>query len=377
MGAGPVQFLHFLILGDGYMIFKEEFQNPPVEYRIKPFWFWNGDITKEEISHQIKEMADKGLGGMFICARQGMTIPYLSKEWFEMVEYACAEARRYGLEAWLYDEYPYPSGMSGGEVLLEHPEAEHMILVHKKVEKSRGGEVEVNLGWSRVLFAKAYPVDKGGNTCWDEAVDLKDCIGNLQQEKIYQQTGLTKYNNKRFFSYGPSKILKTVLPELAERTWRIELYMEMAMGDFKYYGGFFDPCNKEAVRTFLETTHERYEKAVGDQFGITVHGMFSDEVGLLSPIPWSKLLPEEFEKRNGYSLLDCMPALHDDSFENAMKVRYDLYETAHILFRTSYHKQVSDWCREHHLQYATEVPSMRHSTQRYSDIVGGLSLIHI
>lgn len=73
-----------------------------------------------------------------------------------MVEYACAEARRYGLEAWLYDEYPYPSGMSGGEVLLEHPEAEHMILVHKKVEKSRGGEVEVNLGWSRVLFAKAY-----------------------------------------------------------------------------------------------------------------------------------------------------------------------------------------------------------------------------
>lgn len=126
------------------------------------------------------------------------------------------------------------------------------------------------------------------------------------------------------------------------------------------------------MRTFLETTHERYEKAVGDQFGITVHGMFSDEVGLLSPIPWSKLLPEEFEKRNGYSLLDCMPALHDDSFENAMKVRYDLYETAHILFRTSYHKQVSDWCREHHLQYATEVPSMRHSTQRYSDIVGGI-----
>ena len=59
MGAGPVQFLHFLILGDGYMIFKEEFQNPPVEYRIKPFWFWNGDITKEEISHQIKEMLDR------------------------------------------------------------------------------------------------------------------------------------------------------------------------------------------------------------------------------------------------------------------------------------------------------------------------------
>lgn len=116
-----------------------------------------------------------------------------------MVEYACAEARRYGLEAWLYDEYPYPSGMSGGEVLLEHPEAEHMILVHKKVEKSRGGEVEVNLGWSRVLFAKAYPVDKGGNTCWDEAVDLKDCIGNLQQEKSISRQALLNTIISDFF----------------------------------------------------------------------------------------------------------------------------------------------------------------------------------
>lgn len=354
-----------------YMTFREEFQNPPVKYRIKPFWFWNGDITKEEVSRQIKEMAEKGLGGMFICARQGMTIPYLSKEWFDMVEYACAEARNQGLEAWLYDEYPYPSGMSGGEVLLEHPDAEHMVLSHKRAESRGGEEIEIDLGWSRILFAKAYPADEAGNTCWTEAVDLKDCVGNLQKEKIYQQTGLTKYNNKRFFSYNPSKILKTVLPEIPGKTWRIEIYTEMAMGDFKYYGGFFDPCNPEAVHTFLETTHERYEKAVGDQFGITVHGMFSDEVGLLSPIPWSKLIPAEFEKRHGYSILECMPALHDDTVENAMKIRYDLYETAHALFRSSYHKQVSDWCREHHLQYATEVPSMRHSTQRYSDIVGG------
>ena len=114
------------------MVSEKAFANPPVSSRIKPFWFWNGTMTREEISHQIKEMADKGLGGMFICARQGMDVPYLSGKWFELVDFACREAKRYGLEAWLYDEYPYPSGMSGGEVLLEHPEAEHKILKHKK-----------------------------------------------------------------------------------------------------------------------------------------------------------------------------------------------------------------------------------------------------
>lgn len=68
------------------MVSEKAFANPPVSSRIKPFWFWNGTMTREEISHQIKEMADKGLGGMFICARQGMDVPYLSGKWFELVD---------------------------------------------------------------------------------------------------------------------------------------------------------------------------------------------------------------------------------------------------------------------------------------------------
>lgn len=370
------------------MRLTEEFKNPPVRYRIKPFWFWNGDMTREEISRQIGEMADKGLGGMFICARQGMTVPYLSREWFELVQFACDEAKKAGLEAWLYDEYPYPSGMSGGEVLLEHPEAEHMVLHHRTLLSGAGraGEVspatgggafgaprsgvrlEADLGWSRVLVARAYRVSRDGKTLWDQSVDLLDCVGNLQTQKIYQQTGLTKYNNKRFFSYGLRKILRASLPE---GEWRVEIYTEAPLGDFKYYGGFFDPCNEEAVRTFIETTHERYRRAVGERFGVSVHGMFSDEVGLLSPIPWSKRLPEAFERRNGYSLLECLPALHDCTVKNAYKIRYDLYETAHQLFQDSYHRQVSDWCRQNRLAYATEVPSMRLGTQKFSDIIGG------
>ena len=385
------------------MGFLKEFQNPPAKYRIKPFWFWNGEMTREEISRQLEEMAEKGLGGVFICARQGMTVPYLSKDWFALVEYACEEAKKRGLEAWLYDEYPYPSGMSGGEVLLEHPEAEHKVLGHRTFCVDGGEPVREELGWSRILHARAYrmtagdrgagdrtvgdqmagdrAVDGQADACargaadetewvtdWDDWVDLRDDIGNLQTEKIYQQTGLTKYNNKRFFSYGPRKILQAVLPE---GHWRIEVYTEEALGDFKYYGGFFDPCNKAAVRTFIETTHERYRKAFGSRFGDSIHGMFSDEVGLLGGIPWSGLLPERFEEMNGYSLLEVLPALHDGSVPGACRIRYDLYRTVHELFVESYHKQVADWCRENRLAYATEVPSMRPGTQRYSDIIGG------
>ena len=82
------------------------FRTPPAEYRPKPFWFWNGEMDRELIRRQLEEMADKGLGGAVICARQGLTVPYLSQAWFDLVEAACGEAERLGLEIWLYDEYP-------------------------------------------------------------------------------------------------------------------------------------------------------------------------------------------------------------------------------------------------------------------------------
>ena len=99
----------------------KDFQNPGEFYRIKPFWFWNGDMNPAEIRHQIHEMKLKGLGGFFLCARQGLQVPYLSDAWFEACKVAVEAAKEDGLEVWLYDEYPYPSGMSGGEeVTLEY-----------------------------------------------------------------------------------------------------------------------------------------------------------------------------------------------------------------------------------------------------------------
>ncbi|MFH5185077.1 hypothetical protein ACHHV8_21890 [Paenibacillus sp. TAB 01] len=54
------------------MISNDRFQFPPVEFRVHPFWFWNGEMEEEEIARQIGEMKDKGVGGIFICARQGI-----------------------------------------------------------------------------------------------------------------------------------------------------------------------------------------------------------------------------------------------------------------------------------------------------------------
>ena len=91
------------------MNWKQEWEQPTMRQRIKPFWFWNGDMNEGEIDHQLREMKEQGLGGAFICARQGQTVPYLNQRWFDKIAFACKKAREYGLEVWLYDESPYPS----------------------------------------------------------------------------------------------------------------------------------------------------------------------------------------------------------------------------------------------------------------------------
>lgn len=336
--------------------------------RIKPFWFWNGDMNEAEIDRQLREMKEQGLGGAFICARQGQTIAYLNNQWFDRIAFACRKAKEYGLEVWLYDEYPYPSGVSGGEVLLRHPEAGHTVLSIQTYDAVGREETECDLGWEKVMYARAVRRLADGSLDWNDTIDITDDIGVLQPQEIYQRTGLTAYNNKRFFSYGPTHILNVTLPE---GEWRLVICSSKALKDFKYYGNYFDPCNKDAVKTFIETTHEKYQKTLGDEMGKSVYGMFSDEVGLLGRLPWSEQLPAYFKQRFGCDIRTVLAAIADKTYPNAAKIRYEFYQALHELFRESYHKPMADWCNGHNILYATEVPSMRRSTQIYSAVPGG------
>ncbi|MGG1515898.1 glycosyl hydrolase [Paenibacillus oryzisoli] len=346
----------------------QSFVQPEAEYRIHPFWFWNGEMDDEQIRYQIDEMADKGLGGFFVCARQGLQVPYLSDAWFQKVRVAVKAAERRNLHVWLYDEYPYPSGIAGGEVTLEHPEAKHYTMEHRAQRVQGGEQVSLELPWARILYAKAVPVGPAGEKLWNDAVDVRSSIGNFQAEPIFQKAGLTAYNQKRFFTYRTiQKMVWTAPPG----DWEVLIVQEKEIEDFKYYGTFVDPCNQKAMATFLRLTHDKYAQHLGEYFGGTIKGMFTDEIGLLGSMPWSPQLPAYFLEQHGYDLREHLHALLYDEGDQAARIRYDYYQAIHELLLSAYHKQVHDWCERYGLQYVTEVPSVRHTTQRYSHVPGG------
>lgn len=348
------------------MGFQSDFRSPSARFRPRPFWFWNGEMEDEEIRRQIKEMADKGLGGFFLCARQGLTIPYLSKTWFEKAALACETAKEYGLECWIGDEYPYPSGMAGGEVLVRHPEAVHRNLHWFQIDVT-DGETEQDLGPGALLYAKAIPLDQEGRPHWDQTLDLKEHVGILQTTEICQPQSHDLVR-RRYFSYGPHHVLRVCLPK---GHWRLVAVSEERLTDYKYYGGFFDPCYPEAVRTFIELTHEQYARYMGHEFGKGIKGFFSDEIGFLGKFPWSHRMLEEFPRRKGYDLREHLAALCENDYPGGASIRCDYFEVLNEVFVESYHRQVADWCKKHNLLYATEVPSFRMTTQKYSTVVGG------
>ena len=91
----------------------ENFLNPPGEYGLVPFWFWNGTLDPEKLKQQMHMMMEQGIYGAFMHARAYLITPYLEEKWWEAVSVCVEEGRKTGFHPWIYDEYAWPSGTAG------------------------------------------------------------------------------------------------------------------------------------------------------------------------------------------------------------------------------------------------------------------------
>ena len=114
------------------------FADPPAEYALAMWWFWNGDMTEANIRRDLAELKARGVRAVMIWPYNGLVnLEYLSPAWFERVKFAVGEARRLDMRVWLTDEGCYPSGFVGGKVTRERPQQRMQILAAKK--NDRGG----------------------------------------------------------------------------------------------------------------------------------------------------------------------------------------------------------------------------------------------
>ncbi len=288
----------------------QTFRIPPKEYREIPFWSWNDALDPEELTRQIALMDEAGWGGFFMHARVGLRTAYMGRHWMACVR-ACVEAaHERGMGAWLYDEDKWPSGFAGGLSVAANPAYRARCLVCKVDNRPALLAERIATFAAREVGGQLTDIRPADPPPFEDEAD-----------RVVQFYPLT-------FPLGTA--------------W---------FNDYTY----LDVLSADAVRAFLESTHEAYAQAIGEEFGKTVPGIFTDEPQFRVPadqmaVPWTDGFPEYFRVCNGYDLLPHLPALFFDVGE-FHAVRYDYWRTVTRLFVEAYTRQIFDWCDRHGLAY--------------------------
>ena len=299
----------------------KEFKNPGMQWRGKPFWSWNGKLEKDELIRQVHVMKEMGFGGFFMHSRTGLITEYLGEEWFELINACADEAEKLGMEAWLYDEDRWPSGIAGGMV-TEHPEFRQKSIRLETIEAD--------------------------NFIWDEKyIAVWAC---LLKDKTY--TDLIKIERNSNIKISSEK---TVLA-----------FSVAEMGHSNFYNGFtyVDTMNREATDYFLKITHEKYAEKCGDRLGKSIKGIFTDEPHRGAVLdgfsmycedgewraPYTYVLFDEFKKRFGYDLLEHLPELFLLPEEKKIsQIKYHYVELLQQLFIENFAIPSREWCKKHNL----------------------------
>lgn len=310
---------------------QQQFGSPPNEYRGKLFSFWNGKLDKDELRRQIRLAKQQGFGGFQMFMAVGLDIPYLSDEWFGVIEACCDEAARNHIEFWLSDEDRWPSGAAGGIVT--------------KDPRFRQKRLQLDL---------VSP----GEFRWDDDVL---CAFSARME-----------------GKNASEV-ETLLPGLACESDHksVLVFRVVEVAQSAQFNGqtYLDTLSEEAVREFIRVTHEQYRQRFGHLFGKVIKGIFADEpyhestcepLGFWhfhkraapnsTQIPWTPSLPVVFLKRYGYDILEELPAVFFDvNGQEINQVRHHYHDCKTFLFTDAYARQIGRWCGEYGLLYTGHV----------------------
>ncbi len=284
---------------------KKLFLKPTREFSTAPLWVWNDQLTEQQITDTLRDLAGQQVKQVFVHPRPGLMTPYLSADWFRLWRVALKEAERLDMNVWIYDENSYPSGFAGGWVPELMPES-----------RGRGlslTEAKVAPKWADDLIRVHR---RNGDQIEDVTAAVK--AGESLAEGRYFVSSLLRAGNSPW--HGGRCYVDLLYPGVTEK--------------------------------FLAVTLDAYKREVGSQFGKRIPGVFTDEPEIrpAGGLPWTDGLPAEFEKRWGYSLLERLPSLNYE-VGDWRKVRHDYFQVLLEQFIDHWAKPYSEYCSRNNLEW--------------------------
>lgn len=290
------------------------FKNPPAELRGAPFWSLNTDLTDHQrLRDQIDALAEMGMGGYHLHVRAGLKTPYLSKDFLDAIHAARDHGASKDMLSYLYDEDTWPSGFAGGAV------TQHLKHRVNHVSLRKGRPEEAPSDFSQPLYAYRVELDSKGRLIdakrlpWDEGDD-----------------------DDWYLSH------------------------EIARDNDRFNGAsYVDAMSPDAIRAFIDSTHEVYLKSFDGKFPKDVPAIFTDEphFGSHQPLtkpdagvtnlPWTSDLRESFRADWDTELLDILPWIVWPTPDGASAWRWRYWDHLSERFAVAFNDQLGQWCEEH------------------------------
>ncbi len=253
----------------------------------------------------------------------------------ELVRFAVEESAKYGMIVHLYDEGMYPSGSAHGQVVDGHPEF-----------LARGLEMRKIIRGEKIILAKH-----------------EKCIAILP-EGIFEAEPFDDQFPESGYIFVITPSNGTIRGVHEGEDDRQPLAPKAS-----------DILNFDAVKRFIELTHERYYNELKEFFGTTIQAFFTDEPNILGRYaksglkPWTDGIEKDFINLKGYDIIPYLPALWLEIGPQTDKIRRDYEDVIAMRLNKSFYQQISEWCAEHNIALTG------HPAE--SDDIGLLKYFHI
>ncbi|MCD4735126.1 MAG: hypothetical protein K8R53_03715 [Bacteroidales bacterium] len=339
------------------------FKNPPVDCRVFVRWWWNGNrLTKQEILRELDVMKAAGIGGVEInpiafpgsadpAGYKAMTI--FEDDWLDMLQIALQGAKERGMIC----DMIVGSGWPFGGEFLKKEEQTQMVTIetidldggkkhHLKIDDLLD---QVNPGihsknktvYKDLLMARLLPKES------EEFTEGTDLMNRIRNEELT----IDVPNGKHVLYY----------------VVKLTGYMAVINGAPGAAGPVLNHYSKAATEVYLNRISGYITGKIGNM-GDYLRAMFCDSMEL-EGANWYDDLPDEFEKRRGYSLEPYLPFVlkkvghmgnpleeeygtkfSDKVAEEIKRVDLDFYKTRIELFKERFIDTFNEWCHSNNVQ---------------------------
>jgi hypothetical protein len=302
----------------------------------------NGRLDDDVVEPYLDSLVASGYAGVCLHPRDGLTVPYGSRQFWTAIERIIDRACDRGLEIWFYDEFSYPSGADGGRIVERHPQARSRQLRFADIGPTPDRHGLIELGAGHLL---AFLSIRDGQVC-----DVTDRCGVHRNRWLWTE--------RQSADYLCTINVRQVPHERAVTTATVNVYEpESPVGSDEHLlavfvdnvpghtgeAGMPDVAQPEVTDLFLDEVYGRYASFAHDR-RLSDVPIFQDEVKFPSELPWNAEIERRLRGEWGDGWRPHLAALHESGVAGWEWRRLQYWRACADALEQNWFARVADYC---------------------------------